>query len=82
MYTINQNFLKKMYIANRKYNFYCCESKNSRIFPLKINSCNRTNTPKSGRMDKSGSRGMRQLPDTKYPAVFQAMLWIKAIFLF
>lgn len=36
MYTINQNFLKKMYIANRKYNFYCCKSKKSRIFPLKI----------------------------------------------
>ncbi len=36
MYTINQNFLKKMYIANRKNNFYCCKSEKSRIFPLKI----------------------------------------------
>ena len=27
MYTINQNFLKKMDIANRNYNFYCCKSK-------------------------------------------------------
>ena len=30
MYTVNQNFLKKMDIGNRNYNFYCCKSKKSR----------------------------------------------------